>query len=85
MGIGSITFSLPHFLSGNYMVQGDLNVSSDNICSRVSPPAAVAGAAGAAPSATSPNPADFIQDDLLEKLGDKIKSIAKGTCNNSSD
>eukprot|EP00094_Tigriopus_californicus_P000284 TCALIF_00274-PB protein Name:"Similar to SLCO5A1 Solute carrier organic anion transporter family member 5A1 (Homo sapiens)" AED:0.11 eAED:0.11 QI:460/0.90/0.91/1/0.63/0.58/12/137/1099 len=32
MGIGSITFSLPHFLAGNYMLRSDLNTSNDNIC-----------------------------------------------------
>ena len=32
MGIGSITFSLPHFLSDNYMVHSDLNSTNDNIC-----------------------------------------------------
>ena len=32
MGVGSITFSLPHFLSDNYMVHSDLNSTNDNIC-----------------------------------------------------
>ena len=33
MGIGSITFSLPHFLSGPHMVHGsDGNSTSANIC-----------------------------------------------------
>jgi hypothetical protein len=32
MGIGSITFSLPHFLSSHYMVQSDLSDTGDNIC-----------------------------------------------------
>ena len=33
MGIGSITFSLPHFLSGPYMVHGsEGNLSNANIC-----------------------------------------------------
>ena len=33
MGIGSIMFSLPHFLTGNHMVMGtDNNASTDNIC-----------------------------------------------------
>ena len=34
MGIGSVTFSLPHFLTGPYRVRGSegLNSTSDNIC-----------------------------------------------------
>jgi len=33
MGIGSITFSLPHFLTGHHMVHGaNGNSSADNIC-----------------------------------------------------
>ena len=33
MGIGSITFSLPHFLTGHHHVKGSMgNASNDNIC-----------------------------------------------------
>ena len=34
MGIGLVTFSLPHFLTGPYRVRGSegLNSTSDNIC-----------------------------------------------------
>ena len=34
MGIGSVTFSLPHFLTGPYRVRGSegLNATLDNIC-----------------------------------------------------
>ena len=64
MGIGSITFSLPHFLAGNYMIHSDLNATSDNICKV---PAPIHGVPGA-------------DDDLLEQLPglDKIKSLTKG-------
>ena len=64
MGIGSITFSLPHFLAGNYMIHSDLNATSDNICKVPAPIHRVPGG----------------DDDLLEQLPglDKIKSLTKG-------
>ncbi len=65
MGIGSITFSLPHFLSGHYMVQSDLDSGSgDNICR--------------GPKLTSQY--HHTSNDLLENLPglDKIKSLTEG-------
>jgi hypothetical protein len=70
MGIGSITFSLPHFLAGNYMVHTDPNTTSDNICkvsklSQAQPPPEI---------------------DILGKLPglDKIKSLTEGESNGTS-
>ena len=69
MGIGSITFSLPHFLGGEYMVNDGSSASggsglssSDNICR--------------APKISHQSSAN----DLLDKLPglDKIKSLTEG-------
>ena len=69
MGIGSITFSLPHFLGGDYMVEdGSVSasggvLSSDNICRE--------------PKITNHHTS---ANDLLDKLPglDKIKSLTEG-------
>ena len=66
MGIGSITFSLPHFLGGEYMVHDGSSASGslgdDNICR--------------APKISHQSSAN----DLLDKLPglDKIKSLTEG-------
>lgn len=69
MGIGSITFSLPHFLGGEYMVQDGSSASgasglssSDNICRE--------------PKISHQSSTN----DLLNKLPglDKIKSLTEG-------
>ena len=65
MGIGSVTFSLPHFLSDNYMVHSDSNTTSDNIC-KISTPLT--------------QPHNQLDNGLLEQLPglDKIKSLTEG-------
>ena len=64
MGIGSITFSLPHFLSGRYMVHGsDGNSTNANICR--SPPKL---------------PYQTDRDNILQNIPglDSIKSLTEG-------
>ena len=82
MGIGSITFSLPHFLSGRLGHQGDILLSTnveglngttnvmhtnDNICRITSNPLLTKKPRGS-------------EDELLEKLPGlgKIKSLTEG-------
>lgn len=71
MGIGSITFSLPHFLGGEYMLQDGSSASggsssSDNICR-------------GAPKITHQSSANDLLD-LVKKVPglDKIKSLTEG-------
>ena len=68
MGIGSVTFSLPHFLSDHYMVHSDLNTTTDNICR---PPVMMS------PAKAKVNLGD---EDILEQLPglDKIKELTEG-------
>lgn len=66
MGIGSITFSLPHFFSGRYHVDNELNTTTANICK---PPS----------GSQTGTAADVFLDTIFETAGvDKIFDSSKG-------
>ena len=83
MGVGSITFSLPHFLSGNYMVSSSSNSTENNICARAGS-TRVNGAAGGFSSSGSGRSRTGLRtakdEDILNQLPglDKIKSLTEG-------
>ena len=70
MGIGSITFSFPHFLMGPYDVSNGGNANSSNICSRRE---LFTPSTGRATSET---------EKLLENIPglDKFRDLAEGEC-----
>jgi len=79
MGLGSITFSLPHFLAGRYMAGssgGAGNLTGHNICSR---PPSVAGIGDVGLAHGQPEDVAAVEG-LLDTLPgiDKIKSLTEG-------